>query len=299
LSLKQLDLATFNPYAGAAAGVTVEKGTASVESKLKMRGAKMNIDTELKLNKFGVTMRDPETFEEGFGVPLDLALALLRDPKGNIALRIPVAMDETGSTVDVGAVVRSAIKAALIGGITAPLKLLGGIFDRGDDDGGFSLDPLPSVAGSPELDGGAMGDLDGLAKMLGERPEIGLALRGRVGPEDHPLVAQQILVEQWSSGKGVPELEDAGFFARRRIGQALERRAKGEPAELEPEDQALFERYVAAVAIPDARLDALANARAERVRALLVEKGVAAARVAVGEPEAEAEPGVVLGFKAG
>ena len=301
LSLKQLDLATFNPYAGAAAGVTVEKGTASAETKLKMRGAKMDIDTQLTLNKFGVSMRDPETFEEGFGVPLDLALALLRDPKGNIALHIPVAISETGSKIDMGAVVRSAIKAALVGAITAPLKLIGGIFNRGDDDGtgGFSLDPLPSIAGSPELEGDSQSSLDGLAKMLSERPEIGLALRGRVGPEDHPFVAEQILVEQWSAGKGLPELEDASFFARRRIGQALERRAKGKPTELEPEDQALYERYVAAIAIPDARLDALANARAERVRALLVEKGIGAARVAVGEPEAESEPGVVIGFKAG
>jgi len=34
------------------------------------------------------------------------------------------------------------------------------------------------------------------------------------------------------------------------------------------------------------------------VRQLLVEKGVVASRVAVGEPEAEAKPGVVIGFKA-
>ena len=301
LSLKRLDLATFNPYAGAAAGVTVEKGTASADTKLKMRGAKMNIDTKLVLNEFGVSMRDPETFEKSFGVPLDLALALLRDPNGNIALTIPVALDEKGSKVDTGAVIASAIKAALIGAITAPLKLLGSIFDRGDDDGagGFAIEPLTSVAGSPELEGDPQASLDGLAKMLKERPEIGLALRGRVGPEDHPIVAEQILVEQWSAGKGLPELEDASFFARRRIGRALERRAKGEPAGLEPEDQALLERYIAAIAIPDARLDALAKARAERVRALLVEKGIPAARVAVGKPEAESEPGVVLSFKAG
>jgi hypothetical protein len=301
LSLKQLDLPTFNPYAGAAAGVTVDKGTASVDTKLKMRGVKMDVDTRLVLNKFGVSMRDPETFERSFGVPIDLALALLRDPNGDIALHIPVTMDEKGAKIAMGTVIGSAIKAALIGAITAPLKMVGALFGGGDDKGagGFSIDPLPSVAGSPDLEGDQSGRLDGLAKMLGERPNVGLALRGRVGPEDRPVVAQQILVEQWSAGKGLPELEEANILERRRIGQALSRIAKGEPAELDPEDQPLFEKYVAAIAIPDARLDALAKARAERVRAALVEKGVVAARVAVEEPEAESKPGVVIGFKAG
>lgn len=301
LSLKQLDLPTFNPYAGAAAGVTVDQGTASVETKLKMRGVKMEIDNQLVLNKFGVSMRDPETFERSFGVPIDLALALLRDPNGDIALHIPVTMDEKGAKIAMGAVIASALKAALIGAITAPLKMVGALFGGGDDKGagGFSIDPLPSVAGSPDLEGDQNGRIDGLAQMLSERPTVGLALRGRVGPEDRPVVAEQILVEQWSAGKGLPELEDVNFLVRRRIGQALSRRAKGEPAELDPEDQPVYERYVAAIAIPDARLNALATARAERVRALLVEKGIVATRVAVGEPEAESKPGVVVGFKAG
>jgi Domain of Unknown Function (DUF748) len=299
LELKQLELPVFNPYASAAAGVTVEQGTASVKTKLKLRGAKMEIDNHLVLNKFGVSMRDPASFERNFGVPIDLALALLRDPQGNIKLHIPVKSDEKGATISMGAVIASALKAALVGAITAPLKMLGAVFSGGDGGaGGFSIDPLPSVAGSPELDGDQQARLDGLAQMLSERPTMGLALRGRVGPEDRPVVAQQILVERWASGEGLPDVEEATFLARRRIGQALSRLAKGEPAELAPEDQALFENYVAAVAVPDARLAALANSRAERVRQLLVEKGVVATRVAVGEPEVDAKPGVVIGFKA-
>jgi hypothetical protein len=299
LELKQLELPVFNPYASAAAGVTVEQGTASVKTKLKLRGAKMEIDNQLVLNNFGVSMRDPASFERNFGVPIDLALALLRDPQGDIKLHIPVKSDEKGATIAMGAVIASALKAALIGAITAPLKMLGAVFGGGDDGpGGFSIDPLPSVAGSPELEGDQQGRLDGLAQMLSERPTMGLALRGRVGPEDRPVVAQQILVERWASGEGLPDVEEATFLARRRIGQSLSRLAKGEPAELAPEDQALFEKYVAAIAVPDARLAALAKSRAERVRQLLVEKGVVATRVAVGETEAEAKPGVVIGFKA-
>lgn len=300
LKLTQLELPVFNPYASAAAGVTVDSGRASVDTKLKLRGARMEIDNALVLNKLGVSMRNPETFEKSFGVPIDLALALLRDPKGDIALRIPVKIDEKGSKIDVGAVVRSALEAALVGAITAPLKMIGAVFGGdGAQDGGFALDPLPSQPGSAELAGDAQARIDGLADMLSQRPQVGLALRGRVGPEDRPLVAEQILLERWQGGQGLPELVDASFLARRRIGQALSRRAKGEPLAIEAEDQPLYEQYVAAVAVPDERLAKLATARAEQLKAALIEKGIVAARIAVGDPEAEAKPGVVVGFRAG
>ena len=49
--------------------------------------------------------------------------------------------------IGIGAVVASAIKSALVGAVTAPLKMIGAAFGGGDDKG-FSLEPLPSVAGS-------------------------------------------------------------------------------------------------------------------------------------------------------
>jgi len=298
LKLRNLDLPVFNPYSSAAAGVTIDKGAASADVKLRMRGAKMTIDNALVLHQLGVSMREPETFERSFGVPLDLALALLRDPKGDIALKIPVAIDEKGTKIGIGAVVASAIKAALVGAVTAPLKMIGAAFGGGDDKG-FSLDPLPSVAGSPALADDAQGRIDGLAKMMGERPSVALDLRGRTGPDDEPKVAEQMLIERIENDQGLPPLDGTNLLSRRRIGQALERRAKGEETGLEGEDVALYERYVAAIAVPDARMAALAKSRAETVRDALVAKGIPTERLSIGETQPESKPGVAIGFKPG
>jgi hypothetical protein len=299
LKLRNLDLPVFNPYASAAAGVTIDRGDASADVKLKMRGAKMQIDNQLQLHQLGVSMRDPSSFERSFGVPLDLALALLRDPKGNIKLAIPVTIDEKGSKIGIGTVVASAIKAAVIGAVTAPLKLVGALFQGGGGEasaGGVSVEPLPSVVGGAALDGDQAGRLDGLAKMLGQRPNVALSLRGRVGPEDKPKVAEQILIEKRKAGQDLPDIEGTNILSRRRIGQALDRRAKGGATELDPDDQALYDRYVAAVAVPDDRLAALAKSRAEVVRDALVAKGVPTQRLRIGDPESESKPGVVIGF---
>ena len=57
LKLRNLDLPVFNPYASAAAGVTVDKGSASADVKLRMRGPNMTIDNTLVLHQLGVSMR--------------------------------------------------------------------------------------------------------------------------------------------------------------------------------------------------------------------------------------------------
>ena len=199
-----------------------------------------------------------------------------------------------------GAIIASALKQALLGAVTAPLKMLGAVFGGGDDEeggGGFAIAPIRSVAGSADLASDASARIDGLAKLLADRPTMGLLLRGRTGPEDVPLVAEQMLVERVAAGDGLPDLDDAGFLARRRVSQAFERKGKGGKTKLEGEDQALYDRYVASVEVPAARLDALAKQRADKARTLLLEKGVAATRVTVGDREAEGESAVVLSFR--
>lgn len=295
--VQKLDLPGLSPYA-AAAGATLDTGQASVKTKVRLRGGRTELDNDLLLRKLGVSLRDPASFERSFGVPIDLALALLRDPSGNIKLSIPVRVDEKGASVSVGAVIASALRQALIGAVTAPLKMLGAVFGGGGSQaGGLGIDPIASTPGSDQLAKGQEGRIDALVQLLAQRPNLGLLLRGRIGAEDRPLVARQILTERWKAGEGLPDVEDSGFLARRRIGQALVRSSEGKKAELSGEDQALYERTVAAVQIPETRLAALARGRAERARALLLAQGVAVSRVAVGDPEAEGAPAVVVGLQ--
>jgi len=61
-------------------------------------------------------------------------------------------------------------------------------------------------------------------------------------------------------------------------------------------DQPLFNRYLAAVEIPEDSLDRLARLRAEKVREMLVAKGVNAGRISIGNREVVGEAGVVISF---
>jgi hypothetical protein len=299
LTLTRLALAPFNPYATSAAGYRVE-GAASLDTKLRMRGSTYEARNRITLHGLDVSSQNPGDFERRFGVPLDVALALLRDPAGDISLSVPVTVDEQGTRTGIGTIVAGALRQALVGALTSPLKMLGslgsgvgGLLGGGD---GPAIQPIASEPGRAAPADGAQERFEGLAKLLGERPQLALRLRGRTGDADRPLVAQRILAERIESGEGLPEIPDgAGFFARRRIENALRERAAGEPGELDPEDEALLARYVAAVDVPEERLAELARARAEALREEIArEAGVDGARLLVGTPAPPGDPGVVL-----
>jgi hypothetical protein len=291
--LERLALPPFNPYA-AGAGYKVG-GDASLTSTVEIRGTTYRAENELVLHKLDVSTQKQGEFEGQFGIPIDLALALLRDPQGDIRLPIPVTVDEKGAGLQVGAVVRGALKQALVGALSSPLKMVGAVLPGGGG-GKPALEPLAAVAGGDALAPDAQARLAPLAELLASRPALGFRLAGRTGLEDRPVVAEQILVERAVAGEDLPQVEDAGFLARRRVAGALASRGRGESEELSPEDQALLERYKTALQIPPERLAALARRRAEVVRDALASHGIDARRLELAEPGEADAPGVLLEF---
>jgi len=245
------------------------------------------------LHALDVSSHDPGAFQKSFGIPIDLALALLRDPRGDISLDIPVAIDASGATTGVGTVVRGALRQALVGALSSPLKLAGALLPGGGAEASFA--PLEAEPGKAELAPSAQARLEPLAALLTSRPALGLRLAGRTGPADRAPVAEAILVERALADEDWPKVEDAGIFARRRVRAALAERGRGGSAELDAEDQALLARYVAALQVPAERMRELARRRAEAARtALAAALGGDASRLVVGDPAPDGDPATVV-----
>ncbi len=296
ISVQGLDLPTFSPYARDA-GVTLDAGLFSLQTRLKMQGDIIAMDNDVVLNKFALSLLHPDWFLKEFGLPINLALALLRDAGGDIRLQVPVRMDEKGTSISMGAVMASALRASLLGAISTPLKLVGLSIGGKGGTGAPAGVVVKSIPGSAEEAPGAASHLDALIKLLAQRPEIGLTLRGRIGPADIPILADGLLVEGAKAGRKLPEIPHVGFLARRSIGIYLKKRAKGQEATLSPEDQAIYERYVAATEVPAEVTTALARQRAEKVRDSLMAKGVNAARLTIGDRDLDGDPGVVISLQ--
>jgi hypothetical protein len=292
LDLEELGLARFSPYAAETAGYWVEGGRASLRAEVVIEGEAYALDSDLALHKLDVAEVKAGSFEKDFGVPLDLALALLRDPSGKMGIPIAAKLEGGRSRIAVASVVAAALRQALVGALTAPLKGLGLLLGSGEGEDGLRLEPLAAAPGArvPDLAAAAP-----LAELLAARPGLGLTLRGRFGPEDDRALAERILTEQVVADAELPPVS-AGPFQRRRLRGALEDRSRGEARELDADDAAALERWIEAVEVTDESRRALAAERAAALRdALVAEHGIGSERIALGEP-LEGAPGVVIGL---
>jgi hypothetical protein len=299
IEVKELPLPSYSPYAAEAAGYRLEAGTFSLEAKAGIEGQTVKLDSDVHLRNLDVAEVHPGTFGEQFGMSLDLALALLRDPFGGIHLPVNGSFGpEPGAGVSLAPIVAGALRQVLIGAVTAPIKGLGLLIPgAGKRDDGMLLQPVAFAPGAlvPSSDA----QLPGLAKLLEERPGLALVLRGRSGPEDDRYLATEMLAEAAASGSELPAVgaAKAGFFERRRLVGALEDHAKGDQqalAELDAEDAQRLDRWVAQVEVPDSRREELARTRAKGLGDQLAnERGVDKERVRVGDPM-EGEPAVVI-----
>jgi hypothetical protein len=291
--LQRLTLPELDPYA-AGAGYKLARGEATVRTKLVLDPARYATENDLLLHDLRLDSANAGAFEEQFGTSLDFALALLRDASGDIRLPVPVVVERENLRLGLGRIVLGALRAALVGVVSSPLKALGAALPGGGAED-VDLATLPSAPGQAELAADAGPRVEALAGLLRSRPLLALELAGRSGPADRPVLAERIAIERATAGEPLPEVEGAGFLARRRVAEALRARGRGEAEELSAEDEALLASTVAAVEVPGERLQALARERASGVQAQLVaEHGVDAARVQVTEPASEGEPGVAI-----
>lgn len=254
LKLDRLALPPLDPYARGA-GYVLEGGELTLEVDARRSREDFAADSELVLHGLDLEVLDAGDFQARFGVPPAMALALLRDPKGDIELSVPIRAGASGVRVGLGTIVRDAVRQALTGALTSPLKAAGFVLPRGGGGEAIGFEPLESPPGEPGLDAAGEDRLAGLAKLLKRRPALGLELTGGAGPADGPALVQ---AGNGGSGEELPDVAAEG------------------------------------AAVSEARLRELARSRAEGVRQALIERGVDPARLRVLEPTPAGPSGVVL-----
>lgn len=296
LDVKRMDLPPVNPYA-AVAGVEVARGSLSLGADIQAEGKQWNIDSDVTLHQLRLDSEGSKSFVEKLDMPVDLILSVLRSPDGDIAIPVSVAFEEGAVGIDVMEIIMGALRQALVGAATIPLKALGGVFGGG----GVDFEPLPALPGAVQPGEGAEGMVADLVALLESRPGLAVKLAGQAGDEDRPFLAEAELADRIAAGGDLPELPDeqgAGLLGRGRIKGALEKRAEGKPLSLSEEDRVHLRRYLAQVEVPDERYDELARDRARAVqRVVLATERVDASRIELAD-SGRGAPGVDFSFDA-
>jgi hypothetical protein len=207
-------------------------------------------------------------------VPLTVALALLKDWNGNIDLTIPIGLDEKGTQVGMGSVIRNAIVRALAGAVTSPLRLVGAILpDRGEGEPAALLPtPIAFRPGTSALDARGNEAVERLAAFIASRPGLGTTLSAPPTTADvRGLREQRVRGTLGPRGGVVGAVRNVG--ARGRIIDALDARARGEEGTLDAADQKTLDAWAAEQPAPTAdEIRALGVARMDAIEARLKER---------------------------
>ncbi|MGC2062817.1 MAG: DUF748 domain-containing protein, partial [Thermodesulfovibrionales bacterium] len=174
--VKDVDLSPVTPYSGRYAGYTIQKGKLSLDLNYHIENKKLDADNRIFLDQF--TFGDQVESPDATKLPVKLAVALLKNRKGEIKLDIPVSGYINDPKFSIGRIVLKIILNLLVKAATSPFALLGALFGGGEE-----LSFIDYDAGSAAVNEPAAKKLDTLIKALNDRPALKLEIEGHVDME--------------------------------------------------------------------------------------------------------------------
>lgn len=173
---KDMDLSPVTPYSGKYAGYTIQKGKLSLDLQYLIDKRKLDSQNVIFLDQF--TFGDKVESPHATKLPVKLAIALLKNRKGEIRLDIPVKGSLDDPKFSIGKIILQIILNLIAKAATSPFALLGAIFGGGEE-----LSYLEFDYGTAALSEANVKKLNTLIKALADRPGLKLDIEGHVDPE--------------------------------------------------------------------------------------------------------------------
>ncbi|MYM23733.1 DUF748 domain-containing protein [Duganella sp. FT135W] len=169
---KNVDMVSASPYSMKFAGYKIAEGKISLDLQYKVRNNQLEGNNQVVLDN--LTLGDRIDSPDALKLPLELALAILKDSNGRIDLGIPVSGNLNDPDFSYGAVVWKAVGNIMSKIVTSPFRALGRLFGvSGEKLEAVEFDPGSDVVLPPERE-----KLQHVAKILVSKPGLKLAVPG-------------------------------------------------------------------------------------------------------------------------
>jgi uncharacterized protein involved in outer membrane biogenesis len=286
IDFSDIELTPATPYTGTYLGYAVDKGKLSL--KLKYRIENKQLASENKIFFDQLTFGRKVESDKATSLPVRLAVALLKDRKGEIHLDLPVTGRTDDPKFSIWGLVFQVLKNLLVKAATSPFALLQAAFGGKEDFSCVTFSPGSSQLSPPEQE-----KLMNLAKAIQDRPGLNVEITGYVDKEKDPegyrkeILSKKMRTEKFlalvkekrNTPGQTPETTEISAEEYPVYLKAVYRKEKFSkprnfiglakdlpPAEME---KLIFTHTV----VGEAEFQSLAKERAAVVRAFLVEKG--------------------------
>ena len=171
--VKGIELTSFSSYSGKYAGYMIEKGKLSLFVKYKIENSQLAAENRVFIDQ--LTFGDRVDSPDATGLPVSLAVALLKNRNGEIDLNLPISGSLNDPQFSIGGLVVKVIVNLFVKAVTSPFALIGSLFGGGEELSNVEFDYGRAAIG-PE----AEKRLDSLSRALIDRPSLNLEVEGRV-----------------------------------------------------------------------------------------------------------------------
>lgn len=319
MTFRNVEMTKLTPYSGRFAGRKINSGKLSLDLQYKIKESRLLGDNKIVVDQ--LTLGEKVESPDALDLPLDLAVALLKDSRGRINIGLPVEGDLNDPQFNYGQLIGKALKNFFGKILTSPIRFLGGLLGK-ENEGieAVAFDPGTAILSPPERE-----KLQKLSTALKIRPNLSLSVQGRYSPtvdgdamkslslrrtlaellgtklepgeDPGPLDVsdprlQPLLEKLFSEKFGKEQLNE--LKSTLSVAASPLSTAKGGPGqETERLTRALFEKLLIRENLSDLELQQLAEARAKAiVSEILRAGGIPAQRLSVKAPEVldEKEP---------
>jgi hypothetical protein len=206
VDFKDMDLSPITPYSGKYIGYTIQKGKLSLN--LKYLIVKKKLDSQNKVFLDQLTLGGKVDSPDATKLPVKLAIALLKDRKGEIKLDLPVTGHIDDPEFSLGSIIIKMIINILVKAATSPFALLGAIIGGGEE-----LSFLEFDYGSFDLNDEGKKKLSTLVKALSDRPSLKLEIEGYVDSEKDREALRQYLFNKKIKAQKLKDMVKKGQSA--------------------------------------------------------------------------------------
>ena len=126
-----MDLSPVTPYSGRYAGYTIEKGKLSLSLQYLIVKKKLDAQNRVFLDQ--LTLGDKVDSPDATKLPVKLAIALLKNRKGEIDLNLPLSGQIDDPKFSLGRIIIKILVNILVKAATSPFALLGALFGGGEE----------------------------------------------------------------------------------------------------------------------------------------------------------------------
>jgi outer membrane protein OmpA-like peptidoglycan-associated protein len=198
--LKNLDLPSATPYAIKFAGYAITDGKMTLDLQYKVRANQVEGNNKITIDALTLGQRvDSLT---ALKIPLELAIALLKDDAGRIELGLPVTGNMNDPQFSFDSLIWKALGNALTKIVSAPFRAIANLFGKGSDAN--TLDAIGFDAGSETLLAPEQEKLQQIARMLSQRQQLKISIPEHYDPAlDSPVLTTQALRKEIYKRAGI------------------------------------------------------------------------------------------------